>query len=245
MRYAFYWIFLCLLTSSVALAEDFKGRVVSETGGPLAGVKVLDMPNQEVVTNVYGRFVFPSVPRGTLKVVDKERSIRFTLPGYQPLTSVLTLDKESEIVLRRDSEPRWTPKRCTADATLHGDVLAFALPANTEVDRYQDVDYSAITVRSGDSMMMLAWGEFWSLGIPGPAFFAGVSQLRERSLEIGENVTVAEYRGTRTDGNFRYIGLYGETISYENAGKEAAEYFDRIIDSLCWARVPAQRILPR
>ena len=108
-----------------------------------------------------------------------------------------------------------------------------------------DEESAAIVVRSGASTMMLAWGEFWSWGIPGPAFFEDISQLRERSLDIGGNVTVAESRGTRPDGSFRYVGLYGETISYESADTAAAEYFDRIIDSLCWARVPTRRMPPR
>jgi len=44
-----------------------------------------------------------------------------------------------------------------------------------------------------------------------------------------------EYRGVKSDGTFmRFVGVFGETISYDHASKDTAQLFDAVIDSLCW-----------
>jgi hypothetical protein len=237
-------LFLCALP---VCADDFRGRVISESGEPLSSVNVLDMPNQEAFTGADGRFILQSVPRGALKIIDNERSVRFTLTGFRPVTKVLKLNSDSEVVLKKDGRPSWTPGQCTSTAgMLRGDVMAFAVPQNSEVSRTQDVDYSSAIIQSGKDAVRLAWGAYWSWGIPGPYFFTSISQLEERSLILADNVTVAEYKGTRTDGtHFRYIGMFGETVSYDGAAQGAADYFDQIMDSICWARIPSSTRPPR
>ena len=45
----------------------------------------------------------------------------------------------------------------------------------------------------------------------------------------------SEYRGTRSDGTLmRWVGVFGESISYDHASKGSAQSFDKIIDTLCW-----------
>ena len=208
---------------------------------PLPNVIVLDMPYQQVMTDSGGRFTLPVVARGALKVVDAQRTARFTLAGYRPVTRVLQADTESEIVLQKDDSLAWAPSRCSAVTDmLMGDVMGFKLPAGTAVSRTEDIDYSSVVVQAGNDSVRLAWGAFWSWGVPGPYFFSEISNLQERSLVLAPDVTVAEYKGTRTDGTrFRYIGMFGETISYDGVSRDSADYFDRIIDSICWRRVPA------
>ena len=77
------------------------------------------------------------------------------------------------------------------------------------------------------------------MGTPSPAFFKGISKIDERDLGFHPDVSVGEYKGIRANGQyFRRIGMLGETIDYEDASKEAATYFDAIIDTLCWTRRP-------
>jgi hypothetical protein len=32
----------------------------------------------------------------------------------------------------------------------------------------------------------------------------------------------------------RFVGVFGESIGYDHAPKDAAEFFDKIMDTLCW-----------
>jgi hypothetical protein len=87
--------------------------------------------------------------------------------------------------------------------------------------------------------MQHGFGPTWSLGVPPDGLVEGVQDLQERSVEFlpARGVYGNEYRGRHGDGTFmRFVGIVGETISYDHAPKEAAELFDRIIDSLCWRR---------
>jgi hypothetical protein len=76
------------------------------------------------------------------------------------------------------------------------------------------------------------------LGFPPPQeYLEGVTDVQERDIQYRPEVGLQgiEYRGTRDNGTFmRWIGIFGETIGYDNAPKEAAQLFDTIIDSLCW-----------
>ena len=240
-------VLFLVLRAPQLFADDFHGRVVSESGQPLADVLVLDMPYQETRTDAAGRFTLQVTPRGTLKIVDTEKAVRFTHAGYKPSTRVLKMNDESEIVLNRGEGALWTPKACTAEAaTLRGDVMAFRSPAGAQVVRTEDIDYRMVSIQSGNDTARLGWGALWSRGIPGPSFFSGISQLEERTLVLADNVTVAEYKGTRTDGTyFRYIGMFGETVTYDGASKQSADYFDRILDSICWTRIPSSTRPPR
>ncbi len=102
-----------------------------------------------------------------------------------------------------------------------------------------DVDFVTARVRFGKYSMVHAWGPTWSWGLPLVSFFKGISQLRETDLFFAPEVPIAEYRGVRTDGTyFRWIGMLGETVEYDHVTKEAAVYFDGILDTLCWRHAP-------
>jgi hypothetical protein len=82
------------------------------------------------------------------------------------------------------------------------------------------------------------WGPLWSFGMPPSTEFpAAFSDIRERDVQIRPDLMSKgnEYRAMRSDGtHMRFVGIFGETIAYDHAPKEAAEHFDKIIDTLCW-----------
>ena len=45
----------------------------------------------------------------------------------------------------------------------------------------------------------------------------------------------SEYRGIRNDGTLmRWVGVFGESISYDHTSKDSAQFFDKIINRMCW-----------
>src|SRR5262249_29714399 len=116
------------------------------------------------------------------------------------------------------------------------DQMAFRRPKHAHVKRGFDVDYGTVFVRFKNNALRLGYGGSWSWGYPPRQFFQNISELHERDIAYDPEVPTAEYRGKRLDGTyFRFIGKVMETTSYDNATKEQADYFDAIMDTLCWA----------
>ena len=91
------------------------------------------------------------------------------------------------------------------------------------------------TVQYRGSALSLAAGPQWSYGLPVESKLRAVVAPAERDVITPWDDVAAEYRGTRADGtHWRFIGQFGETVEYEAKSAAAAEYFDRIVDSLCW-----------
>jgi len=53
---------------------------------------------------------------------------------------------------------------------------------------------------------------------------------------FGKGLALAfDNRGTDKEGHrWRYTGWFGETISYIKVSDKAADFFDSIIDNMCW-----------
>lgn len=225
--------------SPLGFSQGIAGRVVAESGEPLAGVRVLNVYLGEAMTSEGGQFQIESksaLPAGRTI----EQVLRFTRAGYGPTTRVVTAGVPVEVILQKAVSAAWTPPLCSSTKDLMvGELMAFTLPKGAKVVRGRDIDYSIVGVEFKGSAVHLGWGPNWSWGLPSPAFFKGISKVDERDLEFHPDVPIAEYKGIRSNGKyFRRIGMFGETIEYEDASKEAAAFFDTIIDSLCWTREP-------
>src|SRR4030095_14194279 len=143
-----------------------------------------------------------------------------------------------EVTLKKSSA--WSPPFCSSTKNmLVGELMAFTLPKGAKVRRGQDIDYSMAFVEYQGSVLRHGWGPTWSMGFPGPEFFREISKVDERDLQFHPEVPIPEYKGMRSNGKyFRWIGMLGETIEYQDASKDAAAFFDAIIDTLCWTRRP-------
>jgi hypothetical protein len=79
-------------------------------------------------------------------------------------------------------------------------------------------------------------GPHWSNGLPSAGVFKQLTMIEERDIKPPLDIPLSDYRGRRRDGShFRFIGMFTETITYDEASATAAAYFDRILDTLCWA----------
>jgi hypothetical protein len=79
--------------------------------------------------------------------------------------------------------------------------------------------------------MVLGSGATWSLGVPKRALLAFSTQIQERELKP----YWTDYSGLDANGKkWRFVGSFSETITYENVSENAAQFFDSIIDGMCW-----------
>jgi len=234
-------LILFLSHSWLCFGQELSGHVVAESGEPLAGVRVLNLYLGEATTAEGGQFRIEST--SNLPVVTRlEHVVRFTRAGYRPTTRVVTRGTAIEVVLRKADNPssNWTPPFCpSTTGMMVGELMAFSLPKGAKVQLGHDIDYSMASVEFKGGALRLGWGPSWSWGLPSPVFFKGISKVDERDLGFHPDVPIAEYKGTRSNGKyFRRIGMLGETIEYDDASKEAAAFFDTIMDTLCWTRRP-------
>ena len=116
--------------------------------------------------------------------------------------------------------------------------MVFALPQGVRVKHGTDDDFETAHIKYKHHWMRLGWGPLWSYGMPTlKSYFADIKTFEERDVQYVHGVDATEYRGRRADGTYwRWVGVLGETVEYNRVDKEAADFFDRIIDSLCWSR---------
>jgi hypothetical protein len=78
-------------------------------------------------------------------------------------------------------------------------------------------------------------GPLWSLGVPKKTLLESSAMIQKREIKpLG-----VDYRGVDKKGRkWRFVGKFGETISYENASDAAAKFFDSMIDGMCWGGAP-------
>ena len=123
---------------------------------------------------------------------------------------------------------------------MSGEQMQFTLDSGVQVRRGQDIDYQANVVCIGKACMQHGFGPLWSFGMPPWRDFPdGFSELKERDVQWRPDLNLQgiEYWGSHSDGTYtRWVGIFGETVAYEHAPKDAADQFDKIIDSLCWRR---------
>jgi hypothetical protein len=135
----------------------------------------------------------------------------------------------------------WVPGHCgplVATDHLKGDKMVFILPPGTVVAQGRDIDYQTRTICHGDDCMQLGWGPLWSSGVLPSEYLQGIQGLTKRFI-LGPKFGLfgTEYKALGPDATYcRWVVTFGETIGHNHAGKEAAESFDKIIDTLCWDR---------
>jgi hypothetical protein len=222
-------ISILLLASRSAAAQGVTGRVTSSSGEPLAGVTIWNMPFEKATTAADGTFSLKANPR----------IFRFQMTGYRPITKFV--DNNATIVMEKAADALWTPPVCKLTAEwFEGGAMAFRRPKNARLNHGRDIDYGTSAIRYKGNTLLLGSGFTWSWGYPNiNQFFDTIAELRERDIEYDPEVPTSEYRGRRKDGTYvRFIGMFGATIEYDHATKEQADYFDAIMDTLCWVHYP-------
>ena len=124
--------------------------------------------------------------------------------------------------------------RCKAGAGT-----AFQLPLAGEGRPFHDVDYNGRTytvkTSSGKHYLRHGYGPMWGVGEPLPHYLQVSRSYAETTYAGRANITAA--RGELADGTrWRFLGTFGETISYQTKDGEAARRFDLMLDGVCLER---------
>lgn len=221
-------LILAAILDPAAQQATVEGRVVDSDGAPIADVRVFSPPWDELRTAADGKF---GLQRPAALV-------RFSKRGYQPLTLV-SRSLPSPLVLRRSEFPAWAPGFCATTERRVGEAMLFALPTDVRSREARDVDYRTVAVQAHGTTLVFGAGPHWSYGLPAASTLEGTIELRERDVLTPSGDIAAEYRGQRANGRYwRNLVQFGESVGYDEATLEAAQYFDAIIDSLCFRPPP-------
>ena len=145
------------------------------------------------------------------------------------------------VVLRKNSQYLRTLDSCNLKSNLfHFGTMGVVLPKGAKAKASSGFDTSGASIEYKKSVLGFVSGPSWSAGYPTwPSFYEDTKQLWEGEIRGRQGVWFAEYKGVRRNGmHFHWIGAYGITFSYDDTSKDAATYFDEILNSLCWYSEP-------
>ena len=235
------------------------GRVVNKQGDPLSGVAIRRYFNgtSSGMTDEKGMF-FLTIDLKEFNNPESCCAVVFSLSGYKQMTKVFKYGENEIIVTMLPGENIWSPPICdsvSAKSNRLGWDLKVLMPKKAEVKKFIDFDNVRIHLgfksKSEYQWMELGTGIFWLAAIPYKSLSLS-HDIEERVIKDGEKGYYYEYinnndsirgvrehigidyRGIDEHGKkWREVGLRFQTITYKNATSEAAEYFDKIIDSMC------------
>jgi hypothetical protein len=120
-----------------------------------------------------------------------------------------------------------------------GDRLRLPLPKGAIIKTGRDIDYEDYYIGFG-----VKKNRVWLSGIYGPTatggkvsnqWLTGSNDITQRIWKFSGGGEGIDVKGKLANGNYwRYLGQYGEAIKYYDVPAEAAAYFDKIIENLCY-----------
>jgi hypothetical protein len=212
--------------------QTVSGVVVDDSGRPIADAHIDHsdvQAREQLFSDDHGRFQIRT--RAPALIVRKlGYDGQLVRPGKSPAI---------RIVLHRASHRL---AECAGSCrTLDNSASAFCLPPVAGVrsgdqGRYEDTFVRAFTFSRGSEEMLHGAGPHWSLGIPYTGDVWESSEYSERSYLAG-GADIVDARGTAPGGkHWRFLGRFGESVSYYEADINTAAAFDRVIDGVCLAR---------
>jgi hypothetical protein len=225
--------------ASLQPAVFLTGKVTSENGEPLAGVKVeweagsVDRTDADGFYYSYSRYKTPIDNKDCCR-------IRFSLTGFKTLTKAMDADVRRLDVVLQSGDNKWVPFICKSspeDNKRIGWKMKLLIPQRTPVSKFSDGADTLcqhVHFNSGTSheTMRICTGPLWGGMWPEKDLLIRPSTMDERHWY---DKSAFDYHGSDRGGNrWRHTGWFNETIDYRNASDQAADFFDSIIDNLCW-----------
>ena len=114
--------------------------------------------------------------------------------------------------------------------------LRVTLPKFGKIKSATDTDNRVVAMGFHVDWMMHGVGANWSFGLPELKQWKQLVTVEERDIMVDDaQVTISDYSGMLQDGShYRFIGMLGESFSYIDATMDSAEYFDKLLDTMCW-----------
>jgi hypothetical protein len=225
---------VALIAALLPLAQSpltlpYTGVVTDAAGKPIAGVRVTSWPSDDAHTDASGHYTLAK-PRDL---------IRFSLAGYRPVTKVFSSLTAPVILQPAPERPRALaecPEAVKRDKRQADMSLRVLLPRDAKIKAGADTDNHVLAVGYHVDWMVHGSGARWSYGLPELKVWKQFVTVEERDITVDDPlVTISDYSGMLQDGShYRFIGMLGQSISYADASVDSANFFDGILDTLCW-----------
>lgn len=229
-------VVLVLGLSMVTCATELTGIVRSKSGISLANVSVTSQcePSVQTKTDADGFFRLPA----------HGKVVFFRHPGFRPLSKILDSTTTAvQIVLEESAQTEWkVPSHRNASHAERyiGDESKLAVPKGVMLKKIQDADYLLYIIydRKNKHELLEVWfGLNVSSGYPPDDLLISSSEFTERSWTSGTGTGVDLQGRLKTGERWRWTSLLSGMARYRVKSEEAANSFDRIIDSFyCDAR---------
>ena len=121
---------------------------------------------------------------------------------------------------------------------------AFCLPRVPGVEASEQGNYGdtvtrvfRIQTKDGQRELLHGNGPMWSLGVPYTGDVWESPEYQERAYLVGKGDSdVLDAHGKTPDGKlWRYLGRFGESVSYYEVDEAGAALLDRVLDGTCIA----------
>ena len=227
---------------------ELSGVVKSETGAPLAGVRILTFaPYGGTMT--LGSMTMPASSKqfegttdsnGRFKIPAHGRLIYFYRADLRPVTKMVDLSlKQLDLVMEDGAKSLWKIPACSASDKANRVGIGFmvTVPENVrfrkETERFEEGGYF-FGYKSNDRIeTLINWWESTSLQ-PGEEVLLQSKEFSERRWASGDKWG-HDFRGTGPDGKlWRWVSTRNGAITYQKASPEAAKVFDSMIDTMCF-----------
>ncbi|MGP0021197.1 MAG: carboxypeptidase-like regulatory domain-containing protein [Candidatus Sulfotelmatobacter sp.] len=230
-----------LIVSTALAAQDssITGRVTDSHAQPIADVMVAG--TQELAAGGPREFKVRTDADGNYSLASVGQIIFFRKNGYRPFTYKRTATETTLNITLPLEDSGWKVPRCTEEQQRqrrYGDRLRFQAPRSAKAKKGEpDADNWRVFLSfPGNRKEGLI---IWSGPLLGGGFgyiapeqwYKEASTVLERSdREFG----IIDVRGTTPGGrHWRSISWMTDIVWYHDASAEAAQFFDRIIDSGC------------
>ena len=213
-------------------SKPVTGIVKSRSGKPLAGVRVFCRSDRETETDSTGQFLLG----------DRGKVIFLQIRDYDPVVLVSdNIPDRIEIVMEDAAETEWLIPSCersSSDKKFAFGPFRLVMTEREKPKRGSDIDYTDFSVShgSGSNRRFLSgiFGPIATSGFPFDDWITSSVEFKSRSWRNGEANGI-DIRGRAKSGKlWRYVGMYGFSLSYSEASQDISESFDRILDSACF-----------
>ncbi|MCW5967859.1 MAG: carboxypeptidase regulatory-like domain-containing protein [Blastocatellales bacterium] len=223
---------------------ELKGVVRSDSGQPLEGVQVYSRADNQYAS--VDNFLTTTDRNGAYVLPVHGRVVFFKAPGFKPVVKVIELDELTlNIMLVSESRSAWQVPACAENnfqSTHPGAKFAgyrLPIPLGTIADMQTHGSERSIIIKNLDGNRLdnlVYYSDFMILGYPKEKLVLDSSNISIRSFASDLHYGI-DIKGSFNDGtSWRYIGGSGVEISYQNVGNRSAEFFDDLLDRICFAK---------
>ena len=227
-------LIILLITSWMGSSSQISGTVVSKLGEPISGVRIRGRADNQYT-------LATTDEKGNFDILQPGKIIFLQALGYRPV--VLVLNKpitHINVEMEEASISEFKVPTCllpehSRDYIGHAFMLRPPQGAITVAGKGSgDLSHTIYYQSAQNSESLVYYWSSTALGIPDDDWILGAKNFSIHSFRFGQYFGI-DIRGISKDGkHWRFLGDFGGMeISYRNASKEAADYFDKIIGSLC------------